>query len=99
MTDIGGGRGRRETAAQDGAAALSDISECLRYLACGYGLDPRERSACLSILEAGLRSLDVADLQAAVKILESSRRLTARQRDQASELSLRLRAVAESPTK
>ena len=94
MTD-GDGRGQ-EPAAQDSAAALSDISECLRHLACGYGLDPRERAACCAILEAEIPGMDPADRQAAGKILQVQRRLTGRQRDHASELSLRLSAIAES---
>ena len=96
MTDIGGGRGRRETAAQDGAAVLEAIAECLRHLANGYGLLPAERAACLCLLEAGIPGADSADLAVATKILQSSRGLTRRQRDQASELSFRLSASAES---
>ena len=58
----------------DGAAALSDISECLRHLACGYGLDPRERAACLCFLEAGLPGIGPGELQTVQKILVASRR-------------------------
>ena len=83
------GRGQ-EPAAQDSAAALSDISECLRHLACGYGLDVRERAACLRLLEAGIPGMERPELQAAAKILQASRRLTGPQRDQASQLSIRL---------
>ena len=90
----GDGRGRGEAAPADGAAALRDLSECLRHLACGYGLDPRERAAAIAILEAGIPGVDVGDLQAAVKILQSSQRcLTGRQRDQASKLSSRFTAA------
>ncbi len=86
MTDIGDGRGRRETAAQDGAAALQALAECLRFLACGWTLDPRERSACVAILEA------------ARKIIEQSgqRRLPARARGRAGEFSVRLLKRAEA---
>ncbi len=96
MSELDGGRGQEPAAPMDGAAALSDISECLRHLACGYGLDPRERAACLRLLKAGIAGGDAADLQAAVKVLQSQRRLADRQRTQASELSLRLGALAES---
>ena len=94
MTEVGDGRGQEPAAPVDGAAALSDISECLRHLACGYGLDPRERAACLRLLETS--GLDRVELAAATKILQVQRRLTGRQRDQASELSLRLSTIAES---
>ena len=80
----------------DGAAVLEALAECLRHLACGYGLNPRERAACVAILEAGIPGMDPADLQAATKLLASSGRLTGRQREKASELSLRLSAIAES---
>ena len=83
---------------EDGAAALEALAECLRFLACGYGLDPRERAACLRLLEAGIPGPDVdpADLQAAGKLLQAPRRLAARARDQASALSIRLSAAAEA---
>ena len=89
------GDGRRQEAAvpMDGTAALRDLAECLRHLACGYGLDPRERAACLRLLDAGIAGVDAADLQAATKILQSSRGLTRRQRTQASELSVRFAAA------
>lgn len=77
-------------AAADPSAVLHAISWCLHALACGYGLDPRERAACLSILEAGIPDVDAADLEAAGKILRSQRHLTSRQRDRAGELSVRL---------
>lgn len=96
MTDIGGGRGRRETAAQDGAAVLEAIAECLRHLANGYGLLPAERAACLRLLEAGIPGVADADFAPAMKILAASGRLTGRQREKASELALRLAALAES---
>ena len=90
------GQGRGEAAPVDGAAVLEALAECLRHLACGYGLNPRERAACVAILEAGIPGMDPADLQAATKLLASSGRLTGRQREKASELSLRLSAIAES---
>ena len=98
MTDIGGGRGRRETAAQDGAAALQALAECLRFLACGWTLDPRERSACVAILEAGVPGAPAPDLEAARKIIEQSgqRRLPARARGRAGEFSVRLLKRAEA---
>ena len=99
MTETGDGRGQ-EPAAQDSAAALSDISECLRHLACGYGLVPAERAACLAILEAGIPGVDPAELAAAMKSLAISGRLTGRQREKASELSVRfqerVKALRES---
>ena len=96
MTEDGDGRGQEAAAPVDGAAALEAIAECLRHLACGYGLDPRERAACLVILEAGIPGVDPADLRAAGQLLQAACRLTSRQRAQASELSLRLSAIAES---
>ena len=80
----------------DGAAALQALAECLRHLACGYGLDPRERGACIANLEAGILGVADADLAAVAKLLQVRRRLTCRQRAQASELSVRLAALAES---
>lgn len=76
--------------------ALPAIAECLRHLACGYGLDPRERAAPLALLAAGIPGVDAADLEAAAKILRSSRRLSDRQRDRAAELSVRLAEQAET---
>ena len=96
MTDLGGGRGRGEAVPADGAAALEALAECLRHLACGYGLDPRERGACIAILEAGIPCVADAELAAAMKVLAASNRLTSRQREKASELSLRLAELAES---
>ena len=54
----GDGRGQEAAAPVDGTAALEALAECLRHLACGYGLDPRERAACIAIVDAGI--LDVA---------------------------------------
>ena len=85
----GDGRGQEPAVPADGTAALQALAECLRFLACGYGLDPRERVACLAILEAGIPGIDPSDLQSAAKLLASSGRLTGRHRAQASELSIR----------
>ena len=71
------------------------LSVCLRHLACGYGLDPRERTACLTLLAAGIPGVDTTALQAAGKILSATRRLGRRQRDRAAELSVRFAEVAE----
>ncbi len=92
----GDGRGQEAAAPVDGTAALEALAECLRHLACGYGLDPRERAACIAIVDAGILDVAPADFQAAGKLLASSGRLTGRQREKASELSLRLSAIAES---
>ncbi len=92
----GDGRGQEAVVPADGTAALSDISECLRHLANGYGLLPTERSTCIAILEAGIPGVDTAELAGALKVLAASGRLTSRQRDKASELSLRLAEWAET---
>lgn len=96
MTDLGDGRGQEAAVPADGAAALEALAECLRFLACGWSLDPRERAAAIAIFEAGISGIDPADLQAVTKLLASSGRLTGRQREKASELSVRLAALAES---
>ena len=95
--EIGDGRGRGEAAPVDGAAALRDVAECLRFLACGWTLDPREREACLRLLEAGIPGVAAADLEAARKIIEQAaqRCLAGRSRDRAAELSVRLSERAE----
>ena len=66
------------------------LSVCLRHLACGYGLLPAERAACLTLLAGGVPGAEAADLAAAVKLLQAPRRLGSRQRDRAGELSVRL---------
>ena len=96
MTEDGDGRGWGEAVPADGTAALEALAECLRHLACGYGLDPRERAACIAIVEAGIPGMDPADLQAARKVLQVSRGLTGRQREKASELSVRLGSLTRS---
>jgi hypothetical protein len=90
------GRGQEAAVPADGAAALHDLAECLRFLACGWILDPRERAACLAILEAGIPGMERPALQAAAKILQASRRLTGRQREKAAELFVRLAEWAET---
>lgn len=91
-------RDRREAAAA--AEALRALAICLRHLACGYGLDPRERAAALTLLEAGIPDTATADLEAVGKILRAARRLGRRQRDRAAELSVRLalRAAQDPPS-
>jgi hypothetical protein len=83
-------------AAPDPAGALAAVATCLRHLACGYGLDPREREACLRLLQGPLPSADLADLDAARKILTqaSQRRMGVRARDRASKLFVRLAWLA-----
>ncbi len=76
--------------------ALLALSVCLRYLAYGYGLHPRERAAALAILAAGIPGIDPADLAAAVKLLQAPRRLGSRRREKASELSIRFAEVADA---
>jgi hypothetical protein len=75
------------------AEALYAISWCLRAVAQGWALDPRERAAALAILAAGIPGIDPADLAAAKKILAATRRLSGR-RDQAAELSVQLTNLA-----
>ncbi len=85
-----------EQAAPGPIEALRALSVCTRHLAYGYGLDPRERAACLTLLEAGIPGTDAADLAAATKILAATRRLSGRRRDQASQLSIRFAERAEA---
>ena len=80
----------------DPAASLTALSWCLRAVACGWSLDPRERDACLSLLAAGIPGTNAADLAMTQKILAASRRLGSRQRDRAASLSVRFREAAES---
>ena len=74
----------------DPAASLAAISWCLRAVAQGWALHPAERAAAIALLEGGISGAPAADLEAATKILASSRRLGSRQRDRAAELSVRL---------
>ena len=85
-----------EPAAPDPAAALRAVAECLRHLAHGYGLLPIEREACLRLLQGPLPRADLADLDAARKILTqaSQRRMGVRARDRASKLFVRLAGLA-----
>jgi len=79
-----------EPTTPDPAEALRALSVCLRHLACGYGLDPRERASALALLEAGIPGIPTADLDATRKIVATSRRRGGRQREKASDLSVRL---------
>jgi hypothetical protein len=85
-----------EPSAPDPAAALAAVAECLRHLAYGYGLDPREREACLRLLQRPLPRAGPADIDAARKILEQAgqRRMGVRARDRASKLFVRLAELA-----
>ena len=80
----------------DPAASLAALSWCLRAVAQGWSLDPRERDACLSLLAAGIPGTNAADLAMTQKILAVSRRLSGRRRDQASQLSIRFAELAEA---
>ena len=82
--------------APDPIAALRALSACLRHLACGYGLDPHERTAALALLAGRIPGVDTADLEAAAQILRSSRHLSDRRREKAGELSVRLAECAEA---
>ena len=78
-----------EVIAPDQMESLRAIATCLRHVACGYGLDPRERAACLSLLRDGIPNVHAADLAVAQEILAAPRRLGSRQRARAAELSYR----------
>ena len=82
--------------APDPAGALAAVATCLRHLAYGYGLDPREREACLRLLQRPLPRAGPADIDAARKILEQAgqRRMGVRARDRASKLFVRLAELA-----
>ena len=86
----------REPAAPDLDAVLPAVAICLRHLACGYGLLQAERAACLSLLQSRVPGVLAADLAAAMKVLASTRHLTARQRHEASELSVRFAEMGAS---
>jgi hypothetical protein len=85
-----------ERNAPDPIEAMGALSICLRHLACGWSLHPAERAACLSLLQSRIPGVLAADLAAIMKVLASTRRFTARQRHQASELSVRLAEVGAS---
>ena len=87
-------REAREAAAA--VEALHAISWCLRAVAQGWVLDPRERAAALALLAGGILGAEAADLAAAQKILAASRRLRGRQRYRAAELSARFAELAEA---
>jgi hypothetical protein len=79
-----------EPKSPDPIETLRALSWCLRALACGYGLLPAERAACLAILTTSIPGAEAADLAAAVKLLQAPRRLSGRHREKAGELSVRL---------
>ena len=72
------------------AEALYALSWCVRAVAQGWTLDPRERTAALALLARGMEGISTADLQAAVKLLQAPHRLGRRQRNRAAELSARI---------
>ena len=78
----------REAAAA--VEVLHAISWCLRAVAQGWVLDPRERAAALALLAGGIPGVATAELTAAMKVLAASHRLTVRQRHRAAELSVQL---------
>ena len=80
----------------DPIEAMGALSICLRHLAYGWSLHPAERAACLSLLQSRVPGVLAADLAAAMKVLALTRRLTGRQRDQASELSVRFAEMGAS---
>ena len=82
--------GQTAPAPPDPAASLAALSWCLRAVVQGWTLDPRERTAAIELLAGGIPGVAAADLEAAMKVLAVTRRLTVRQRARASELSVRL---------
>ena len=80
------------------ADALRAIAGCLRFLACGYGLLPAERAACLRLLKADILDVPHAELQTERKFLgqDGYCRLSVRARDRASQLSVKLAERAEA---
>jgi hypothetical protein len=71
-------------------------------LACGWRLVPAERDACLQLLKTELPGMRKTDLEAARELIEGSaqrRRLPARARDRAGELSIRFTLAAEPSAK
>ena len=83
-------------------AALEAVAWCLWHLACGWRLVPAERDACLQLLKTELPGVRRTDLEAARELIERSaqhRRLPARARDRAGELSLRFALAAEASAK
>ena len=81
-----------EWAAPDPAAVVRAVAECLRHLAHGYGLLTNEREACVALLQGPLPGVSSVDLAAAGRIIKRAgqRRLSARTRDRASALAVRL---------
>ena len=88
--------GQEAPAPPDPAASLHALAWCLRAVAQGWALDPRERSAALDLLARDMEGVSTADLQAAVRLLQASRRLSGRRRDQASQLSIRFAEALRS---
>lgn len=83
-------------------AALAAVAWCLWHLACGWRLVPAERDACLQLLKTELPGMRKTDLEAARELIEQSaqrRRLPARARDRAGELSIRFTLAAEASAK
>ncbi len=91
-----GDGGQEIPSAPDPAASLAALSWCLRAVAQGWSLDPRERSVAIAILDAGIPGVAAADLAMTQKILAASRRLSGRRRDQATQLSIRFAERAEA---
>ena len=79
--------------APDPIAALRALSACLRHLACGYGLDPHERTAAL--LASRIPGVAAADLDVTRKSVAPPRRISGRRRERAGELSVRFAKCAE----
>jgi hypothetical protein len=84
--------GQTAPAPPDPAASLAALSWCLRAVAQGWTLDPRERTAAIELLAGGIPGVDAADLATATKLIEraAKRTLSTRDRDRASALSVRL---------
>ncbi len=82
--------------APDPIAALRALSACLRHLACGYGLDPHERTAALTLLAGRIPGVAAADLDVTRKSVAPPRRISGRRRERAGELCVRLAECAEA---
>ena len=76
--------------------ALRALSTCLRHLACGYGRDPRERTAALALLAGRIPGVSAADLDVTRKSVAPPRRISGRRRERAGELSVRFAKCAEA---
>ena len=82
--------------APDPIAALRALSTCLRHLACGDGLDPRERTAALALLAGRIPGVAAADLDVTRKSVAPPRRISGRRRERAGIQSVRLAECAEA---